>query len=99
MRQFVYRLLREGTGDDYIGPASQIARHIFERLTVANQAHLRHNIAAQLLHGEFERHARAERRLFEKERGVLALQRGRKTRARLLDLFREVENGVQLFDR
>ena len=99
VREFVDSLLREGAGDDYIGPAAQIARDIFQRFAVADHADLRDDIAAELLHGEFEGHARAERRLFKQKSGVAAFERGGKARARLLDLFRKIEDSVELFDR
>jgi hypothetical protein len=35
-------------------------------------------------HGEFERHARAQRRFFEKQRAVTAFKRRGKTRARFV---------------
>ncbi len=57
-----------------IGPAVEIAGDVLQRLAVADGAYAQHRVAAQLLDGEFEGDARAERGLFEQQAEVSAAQ-------------------------
>ena len=73
--QLVDGALEEDPGHDALGPAVEIARHIFDRLAVADQPGDRDGIAAELLDGEFEGQTGAQRRLFEQQAQVTATQR------------------------
>jgi hypothetical protein len=96
--EFIDSLLGEGAGNEDVCSSAQVAGDVLQRLALADHADLRNDIAAKLLHGEFEGHARTQRGFFKKQRGVTALERGRIASARLLDLFREFEHAVELFD-
>ena len=98
-RQFIDGGLRENARDDALGPAIQIAGDIFHRLAFPDGAGGDHGIAAELLDGELEGHAGAQRRLFEQQSKVAAGQRLSEARGSALDLGSEIQHASQLVTR
>src|SRR5580693_4401596 len=93
--QFVNGRLREYTGDNSVGPAVKISRDVFYRLALPDGSVAGDCIAAQLLDGEFEGHARAQGRLFEQEAEVAPRESLREAHGRALDLAGEVERAME----
>ncbi len=81
--QLLDHAVREGARDDQVAHAGEHARDVLQALAAA-LAHLDraqvHDVAAQLVHADGERHPGAERRLVEHQCGGLAGERARRLR-------------------
>ena len=76
-RELLERFLGKRPNDDSVDPAFEIPRDVLHRFAAAQRdvRLKRHDVAAELARGDFERGPRAKRRLLEQQRDVPALER------------------------
>ena len=102
-RKLFEQLLRKRPNDDRVDPPLDIARDVGNRFPFAERGIRlqRYHVAAELVHRNFERRTRAERRLLEQHRHVPAIERVRRRREAAersvrFHLRREIETAFEL---